>query len=329
MESWRSELTGSFTDAAVLRRHLDLPATNVTTDYPLLVPLPFVRRMQCGNPADPLLLQVLPMPEELERVSGFSADPLNESAAESAASGILVKYPHRALVLASPVCGIHCRFCFRRNTLPQKDRGFCNSFRLRFVTDDIDEIILSGGDPLMLSDEELGGLCRQIIKMPHIKRLRIHSRLPVVLPKRITTQLNKVLDLPIQVYLVLHVNHPNELDDELAQRLRLLRSPVLLSQSVLLRRINDDADTLEQLFRRLTDLGIVPYYLHQLDRVQGAAHFEVTPELGCRLMSELRSRLSGYAVPKYVREVPGQTCKENVEVAAGKGNVKRSIPQNN
>ncbi|MDR3233477.1 MAG: KamA family radical SAM protein [Planctomycetaceae bacterium] len=315
---WQTEFSAAVTDTNVLCRHLDVPAVNVETGYPLLVPKPFIQRMETGNPNDPLLLQVLPQPEELQETIGFSADPLNESAAGT--NGILIKYPHRALVLASPHCGIHCRFCFRRcqypfhfpHTFPfqQKNEADILMPLHRIQDGGIEEIILSGGDPLMFGDERLSEICQHIIQMPNIKRLRIHSRLPIVLPSRITPQLNAVLDLPIPVYLVLHVNHPNELNDAFVQHRRLLRSPVLLSQTVLLRRINDDIETLAKLFTALTDIGIVPYYLHQLDKIQSAAHFEVSIETGCRLIKQLRSRLSGYAVPRYVREVAGASCKE-------------------
>jgi EF-P beta-lysylation protein EpmB len=294
----------SFTDAGDLCRSLQIPAVNVAADYPLLVPKSFARRMEIGNSNDPLLLQVLPQPEESLDTPGFDRDPFGEAA--SFPRGMITKYPRRSLVLASDVCGIHCRFCFRRH-LRQPEQAT----ETVLPTDPaIEEIILSGGDPLMLDDNELGKLCQQIVRLPNIKRLRIHSRLPVAEPSRMSDGLNTVLDLPIPVYLVLHVNHPNELNGEFREHRRLLRSPVLLSQTVLLRRINDNLETLDQLFTRLADMGIVPYYLHQLDKVHGAAHFEVPVAAGCQLMKQLRRRLSGYAVPQYVREIVNSPCKE-------------------
>ncbi|GHT10273.1 EF-P beta-lysylation protein EpmB [Planctomycetales bacterium] len=260
--------------------------------------------MEIGNPNDPLLLQVLPQPEELLETAGFNRDPLDEAA--SFHSGTITKYPRRTLILASNACGIHCRFCFRRylrQMEPETDTVLPNDPA-------IEEIILSGGDPLMLDDNELGNLCQRIVRLPNIKRLRIHSRLPVAEPSRMSDNLNTVLNLPIPVYLVLHINHTNELNDEFREYRRWLRSPILLSQTVLLQRINDNLETLDRLFTRLTDMGIVPYYLHQLDKIHGAAHFEVPLATGCQLVQQLRRRLSGYAVPQYVREIADSPCKE-------------------
>jgi len=175
-----------------------------------------------------------------------------------------------------------------------------------------EEVILSGGDPLMLDDEVLDQLFQSILRLKHVRRIRIHSRLPIVLPSRLTPELVKILTLPIPVYFVLHINHPNELSEAFLERRELLTQPVVMSQTVLLRRINDDETTLYRLFRLLIDARIVPYYLHQLDRVAGAAHFEVAPEEGIRILSQLRTRLPGYALPAYVREIAGNNCKEIV-----------------
>jgi len=309
---WKSD-GQAITDVDELCRILAIPPRNfvrnsVRTDYPLLVPRPFVNLMECGNPNDPLLLQVLPRPEENQAVSGFATDPLGEIA--GAENGIaLNKYAGRTLLLASQECGIHCRFCFRRH-FPKTDfdvERLLAPIRHNTATE---EIILSGGDPLILDDETLDDLFQAILRIKRIRRIRIHSRLPIVLPNRLTPQLAEILTLPIPVYLVLHVNHPNELGGELLQRRELLSKPVLLAQTVLLRQINDDAETLYRLFNRLIDARILPYYLHQLDRVEGAAHFEVPPEKGLTLLAELRNRLPGYAVPVYVREICGETCKE-------------------
>jgi KamA family protein len=169
---------------------------------------------------------------------------------------------------------------------------------------------LSGGDPLMLDDETLARLLQSILQNNHVRRIRIHSRLPIVLPSRLAPPLAEILTLPIPVYLVLHVNHPNELSSEFLERRDLLIKPVVMAQTVLLRKVNDTAETLYRLFHRLIDARILPYYLHQLDRVEGAAHFEVSPEEGFRIVAELRQRLPGYAVPTYVREINGKACKE-------------------
>jgi len=193
----------------------------------------------------------------------------------------------------------------------------------------IEEVILSGGDPLMLDDKALDHLLQSLLRLKHIRRIRIHSRLPVVLPNRLTPQLAELLTLPIPVYLVLHVNHPHELSGAFLEQRELLTKPVVMSQTVLLRNINDDAGTLYRLFRQLIDARIVPYYLHQLDRVTGAAHFEVPPERGVELLANLRNRLPGYAVPVYVREVGGKTCKEVIAGAFPEGTeipLKISVP---
>jgi KamA family protein len=209
-------------------------------------------------------------------------------------------------LLVSQECGIHCRFCFRRH-FPKTD---ILKTVVRLQCTHIEEIILSGGDPLLLDDDTLDSLFQSILRFKHIRRIRIHSRLPIVLPSRLTPKLAEILTLPIPVYLVLHVNHPNELSDDFIGRRELLSKPVVMAQTVLLRNINDNAETLYRLFRRLIDVRILPYYLHQLDRVEGSAHFEVPPEKGLELLAELRERLPGYAVPVYVREVGGKTCKE-------------------
>jgi KamA family protein len=175
-----------------------------------------------------------------------------------------------------------------------------------------EEIILSGGDPLMLDDESLHELLQSISQSKHVCRIRIHSRLPIVMPNRLTSQLADILALPIPVYLVLHINHPNELSEAFLQRRELLTKPVVMAQTVLLRRINDDVETLYRLFRGLIDARILPYYLHQLDKVAGASHFEVAPEDGVAMIAELRRRLPGYALPQYVREVADGNCKEVV-----------------
>ena len=323
---WQEELRESITDIDVLCRQLAIPHHSDTpTDYPLLVPRPFVRMMEKGNPNDPLLLQVLPQPSENMQTEGFCTDPLTER--DDAVDGILNKYTGRSLLLTSPACGIHCRFCFRRylrQTIAPTQWsttqwstmkwGAMQTGRMSGMLSESEEVILSGGDPLMLDDEELDGLLQSLLQRPNIRRIRIHSRLPIVLPSRLTPRLAEILTLPLPLYLVLHINHPRELSDAFLQRRELLHKPVVLSQSVLLRRINDDTQTLYCLFSRLIDARILPYYLHQLDRVSGTAHFEVSLQEGVRLMTELRHRLPGYAIPRYVCEVPGSGCKEMVVV---------------
>lgn len=306
----------SITDLEELRRMLDLPDTVGVVpapELPLLVPRRFVRLMKRGDPNDPLLRQVLPEAEESNAVDGFSEDPLAEFSG-GAGVPLLQKYPGRALLMTSSCCGIHCRFCFRR-FFPRSEPPDFETV-LEPVRNDpaIEELILSGGDPLTLTDEKLQRLVYYIVKMPHVKRIRLHSRLPIVRPDRITPRLLQILDSERPVYLVLHVNHPNELDEEVFTALASLRKAglSLLSQTVLLKGINDDEETLYRLFSVLADHRVLPYYLHQLDKVRGAAHFEVDPQIGRQLIARLRDRLPGYAVPRYVRETIGSCCKQDM-----------------
>jgi len=320
-DPWQSELRRSIKKVDELCRVLEIPCCSDRTDYPLLVPRPFVDLMEQRNLNDPLLLQVLPQAEENQTAPNFSKDPLGEIAdtegdIDSNKYVTLNKYTGRTLLLVSHECAVHCRFCFRRHFPKAPTRGdgrrqtadgskFC-----RLPSALQEEVILSGGDPLMLDDATLDRLLQSILSVKHVRRIRIHSRLPIVLPCRLTAKLAEILTLPIPVYLVLHVNHPNELSEEFLERRELLVKPVVLAQTVLLRKVNDAAETLYRLFHRLIDARILPYYLHQLDKVEGATHFEVAPEEGLRILTELRQRLPGYAVPAYVREINGNTCKD-------------------
>ncbi|MDR0705757.1 MAG: KamA family radical SAM protein [Planctomycetaceae bacterium] len=337
--NWKNELSQAVTETAELYRILELPIDQdywpVSEEYPLFVPRPFIGNMVKGCPNDPLLLQVLPRQEELIAVDGFSRDPLHELSELSNNSSccVLKKYAGRALLLVSNDCGIHCRFCFRRffpkinsfrknyfgkrysdkNDSDQHHSDHFNTLLEPIRSDHtIEEVILSGGDPLLLDDSELEQLLYYIVKIPHVKRIRIHSRLPIVLPNRLTPKLINILSYPFPLYVVLHVNHPNELSDDFLVRREELSVPVVLSQTVLLKGINDHPDVLYQLFDRLITHRIIPYYLHQLDRVNGAAHFEVPTGRGCRLMEQLRQRLPGYAIPRYVREIPGMLNKQEI-----------------
>lgn len=308
-DSWQDELRQAITNVDELCRTLEVPPCADVLDYPLLVPRPFVDLMERENLSDPLLMQVLPQAEENRIHPNFCKDPLGEIA--NAEGGIaLHKYAGRTLLLVSQECGVHCRFCFRRHFPKTRIAPNREAFLASIQDSATEEVILSGGDPLMLDDEVLDQLLQSILRLKHVQRIRIHSRLPIVLPSRLTPELVNILTLPIPVYLVLHVNHPNELSEAFLERRELLTQPVVMSQTVLLRRINDNEATLYRLFRRLIEARIVPYYLHQLDKVSGAAHFEVAPEEGIRILSTLQTLLPGYALPKYVREVVGKNCKE-------------------
>ena len=314
--SWQNKLRQSITDIDELCRILAIPSCPVCTDYSLLVPRSFVDLMERGNPNDPLLLQVLPQAEENQTTSGFSKDPLGEIAdTKPEQCFVLNKYTGRTLLLISHECGVHCRFCFRRHFPKQSVNPNVDTFLVSIRHNvAIEEVILSGGDPLMLDDDALDDLFQSILQIKHVRRIRIHSRLPIVLPSRLTPKLAEILTLPIPVYLVLHVNHPNELSYEFLERRELLTKPVMMAQTVLLRKINDDEETMYRLFHRLIDVRILPYYLHQLDRVTGATHFEVSVEQGSRIIAQLRDRLPGYALPTYVREIRGNNSKETIHL---------------
>ncbi len=312
MNDWQSEIADAVTDLVELQNLLELPdnifldGQQATDVFPLFVPRPFLQRMEKGNPNDPLLLQVLPRNLELQPVAGFSTDPVGEGVFPK--ERILQKYPGRALILSSHACGVNCRFCFRRH-FPRQKAGF--SLDPIRNSPDIQEIILSGGDPLFWPNRELAELLHRLSLIPHVRRIRIHSRLPIVIPSRIDQELVDILSTFCPIYLVLHVNHPNELDEEVLQRIESLIDVgvPILSQTVLLKNVNDDFGTLRRLFETLVDHRIIPYYLHQLDKVAGAAHFEVSSEVGKKLVEELRNCLPGYAVPRYVQEVVGISCK--------------------
>ena len=284
-------------------------------DFPLRVPRSFVRRMVRGDCRDPLLLQVLPLAEETHKAVGFSSDPLEELGAMPS-PGLLHKYPGRALLTLTGACAVHCRYCFRRH-FPYADANPGSSHWQAAIdylarSTDIGELILSGGDPLTLTDARLYSLTERLKDIQHVRTLRIHTRLPVVLPSRVDAGLIAWLrSQPLRVIMVIHCNHSNEIDDSVITALDKLRiaGVTLLNQSVLLRNINDDVETLAQLSHRLFDAGVLPYYLHQLDRVQGAAHFEVDIKHARELESGLRATLPGYLVPRLVQEVPGEPGK--------------------
>ena len=284
-------------------------------DFPLRVPAGFVRRMVRGNANDPLLLQVLPVREETTAVDGYLDDPLHELDAMPV-PGLLHKYHGRALLTVTGACAIHCRYCFRRH-FPYTDANPSTGHWQQAINylashSDISELILSGGDPLTITDNRLKQLTDRLAGLCHLKTLRIHTRLPIVLPERVDDGLLAWIGQQnMKVVMVIHCNHPNEIDATVAVAMQQLADAgvTLLNQSVLLRGINDDIATLARLSETLFATGILPYYLHQLDRVQGAAHFEVDDDTACSLLAALRDRLPGYLVPRLVREVPGERSK--------------------
>ena len=289
-EDWLHQLAEVVTEPDELLKLLNLehlPALSAGADarrlFALRVPRAFIRRMEKGNPDDPLLRQVLTLQEEFIVTPGYSTDPLEEQ--QSAVPGVLHKYRNRALLLVKGGCAVNCRYCFRRHFPYQDNQGNKRNWRaaLDYIRQhpELDEIIFSGGDPLMAKDHELDWLISELESIPHIRRLRIHSRLPVVIPARITDGLcQRLTGTRLQVIMVTHINHANEIDQPLKDAMGLLKKAgvTLLNQSVLLRGVNDDAGTLAALSNALFDSGILPYYLHVLDKVQGAVHFFVSVE---------------------------------------------------
>ncbi|WMY95272.1 MAG: EF-P beta-lysylation protein EpmB [Arsenophonus sp.] len=287
--------------------------------FPLRVPRPFIKKMKIGDPQDPLLRQVITLKSEFNLTPMFSVDPLNEQ--NNPIPGLLHKYYNRILLLVKNSCAVNCRYCFRRYFPYKKNKGNKETWQiaLNYIQQhkEVNEIIFSGGDPLMAKDHELDWLITQLERISHIKRLRIHSRLPVVIPKRITNTLcQRFYVSRLQIILVTHINHPNEIDNIFYDSMKKLKKTnvTLLNQSVLLRGINDNAHTLEQLSDKLFQNGILPYYLHLLDKVQGSAHFLVTEEEAKTIMKTLITRLSGYLVPKLTKEVAGKLHKIQINL---------------
>ncbi len=321
---WQQQMKLAIRSPERLARELDLPLDAICPrqangcgkgSFPLFVPLPYLARIERGNPQDPLLLQVLPTHQENEMAPGFSEDPIDESSF-LAATGLLHKYLGRALMIVSGTCAIHCRYCFRRHFPYSESSGLATGWQeavdhLR-ADNSIREVILSGGDPLTVVDAQLEALIDRLESINHLRRLRVHTRLPVVIPQRITQQLvNRLTCSTLRTVFVIHCNHANEVDSEVAAAVNRLtgNSIPVLNQSVLLRGVNDSLAALTGLSERLIQIGVIPYYLHQLDPVAGAAHFQVPVERGLELVEQMRATLSGYLVPRYVQEIPGLQSK--------------------
>ncbi len=318
---WQHLLANAITDSRTLLQRLQLPLEQLPAlqraqqDFNLRVPEPYLRRIEVGNPEDPLLLQILPQARESLQVPGYVSDPLQESAANQQ-QGIIHKYRGRVLLIISGGCAINCRYCFRRHFPYQQNQLGKAQWQqaLNYLDSDasIDEVIFSGGDPLAASDERLSGMFRDLQAIPHLRRLRLHSRLPVVIPQRVTGGLLSALQSNrLQTVLVNHVNHPRELDQQVIDAMTALKNSgvTLLNQSVLLRRVNDDSATLKALSEQLFSAGILPYYLHMLDPVAGASHFAIGESRARQLVGELTDQLPGYLVPKLVRELAGASAK--------------------
>ena len=322
--SWQQVLREAVRDPRELCRLLQLPseweaaAIRAARMFPVFAPRGFIARMRTGDPGDPLLRQVLPLAAEEVSEPGFTSDPVDEATA-TRGPGLLQKYAGRVLMVTTGACAVHCRYCFRREfpyqAAPKSLRDWQPAIDEIAADPSIHEVILSGGDPLTLTDDWLAGLVRRLAQVAHVRRLRIHTRLPIVIPERVCDELLEWLtDSRLTPIVVVHANHPAEIDAAVAAALgRLVESSVpVLNQSVLLRGVNDDANVLAELCERLVDLRVMPYYLHQLDRVAGAAHFEVPEAEGLKIVAELKALLPGYAVPRYVREMPGAASKVEI-----------------
>ncbi len=280
--------------------------------FPLNLPCRLAEKIQKNCLDDPIFRQFVPLQEERVVSAGFCHDPVGDTATQKTGK-LLHRYEGRALLLCTSSCAMHCRFCFRQH-FPYETRQKLFESELKEIREEhsLEEIILSGGDPLSLSDSALGDLLEALSAIPHVRRIRFHTRFPIGIPERIDDSFLKMLALvKKQVIVVIHVNHPRELDTEVVASLKKIQRlgiPVL-NQAVLLQGVNDNLSTLKMLFETLIDHGILPYYLHQLDRIQGGAHFEVSEKVGIDLINQLRNCLPGYAIPRYVRATPGEPSK--------------------
>jgi EF-P beta-lysylation protein EpmB len=324
---WKRLWRDSVRDPRELLDLLGLPALAerlsdaAAAQFPMRVPRGFVARMRPGDPHDPLLRQVLPLDDEMQAMPGFALDAVGDASALTA-PGVLQKYRGRALLVTTGACAVHCRYCFRRHFPYDEEAAAGNGWRetVEVIRNDssVDEVILSGGDPLSLATSKLAGLTTALTGIAHVRRLRIHTRLPVVLPERIDGEfLQWIRALPWPVAVVIHANHAQEFDASVDAALARLRGAgaSLLNQAVLLRGVNDSVDALVGLSERAYVAGVLPYYLHQLDRVAGAAHFEVEDSTALSLHAALAAILPGYLLPRLVREVAGDTGKRPLSLA--------------
>lgn len=323
--SWQQQLQQAFNNINDLCHYLNLNLTELNLSeiaaqqFALRVPLSFAACMEKGNAQDPLLKQVLPISDELQHHAGFTLDPVGDLAA-AVQTGVLHKYQGRVLLINTGSCAINCRYCFRRNfpyselqlTKQQQDLAL----KTIAENESIHEVIFSGGDPLLLNDERLSYFIKQLNNIAHVKRIRIHSRVPIVLPARITNEFLNTLNLSQKkIVLVVHCNHANELNPRVYAAIHSIKQQgiTLLNQSVLLKGINDNVETLAELSQKLFDYNILPYYLHLLDKATGTAHFEVSKTQALHLIQQLQNQLSGYLVPKLVQEIAGAKAKQTVK----------------
>lgn len=314
---WRAIQRKNITSIQALLSYLEITenlSLKIAKKRPFIlnIPIRLASKIQKGTLDDPILRQFVPLIEEEENPLGFVADPVCDIDFKKT-SRLLQKYQGRALLVTTGACAMHCRYCFRQNYDYQVSaKEFGEELRLIEEDSSLHEVILSGGDPLSLSNDRLGELLKSLDAIPHIKKIRFHTRFPIGIPERIDEAFLHILsEIKAQVWFVVHTNHPVELDEEVCQALKKIRClgiPVL-NQSVLLRGVNDSVEILKELCEKLVDNGIAPYYIHQLDRVAGTSHFEVEESRGKQLIVDLAAQLPGYAVPRYVREVPHEANK--------------------
>ncbi|WP_404342371.1 EF-P beta-lysylation protein EpmB [Pseudoalteromonas mariniglutinosa] len=324
-KNWQKELANVVTCPKTLLEILGLSSQAFENDikartlFPVRVPRPFIKKMRYGDINDPLLLQVMPRHQEFISKTGFDKDPLKEQ--NNPQPGLLHKYRSRVLVMFKTGCAVNCRYCFRRHFPYQENQLNKRSLidALSYIKSDnnINEVILSGGDPLMAKDDAISWFMDELEQLPQIKRLRIHSRLPVVIPSRITEQLcNRFACSPLKVVFINHINHGNEIDDEFIAAMQKLKHAgvTLLNQAVILKDVNDTSDAQIALSEALFSADILPYYLHLLDKVEGAGHFDIDEQQARKIMAEMLEALPGFLVPKLVREIGGQKSKTPIDL---------------
>ena len=324
-KNWQKELANVVTCPKVLLEMVGLSSQVHENDikarslFPVRVPLPFIKKIRHGDANDPLLLQVMPRHQEFLTKSGFNKDPLLEQ--DNNQPGLLHKYKSRVLVMFKTGCAVNCRYCFRRHFPYQENQLNKRSLidALSYIKSDknINEVILSGGDPLMAKDDAISWFLDELEQIPQIKRMRIHSRLPVVIPARITEQLcERLAKSPLKIIFVNHINHANEIDNDFKNAMNMLKQAniLLLNQAVILKDVNDTVDAQINLSEALFDADVMPYYLHLLDKVEGASHFDIDEAQAIKIMAELLEALPGFLVPKLVREIGGQKSKTPIDL---------------
>ena len=324
-KNWQKELANVVTCPKVLLEMVGLSSQVHENDikarslFPVRVPLPFIKKIRHGDANDPLLLQVMPRHQEFLTKSGFNKDPLLEQ--DNNQPGLLHKYKSRVLVMFKTGCAVNCRYCFRRHFPYQENqlnkRSLIDALSYIQADKNINEVILSGGDPLMAKDDAISWFLDELEQIPQIKRMRIHSRLPVVIPARITEQLcERLAKSPLKIIFVNHINHANEIDSDFKNAMNMLKQAnvLLLNQAVILKDVNDTVDAQINLSEALFDTDVLPYYLHLLDKVEGASHFDIDEAQAIKIMAELLEALPGFLVPKLVREIGGQKSKTPIDL---------------